>query len=75
VHHLRRELSLWRIRVVDEKQVDLVLNHHHFAYRGYEDELGHVREVMRSEISVRLASYFAEISSWLTEVDKHGSGK
>lgn len=66
MHELRRELSRRRIRVVGDEQVDLVV-YHRFVCRGYEDRLGIVREVMRSEISVRLVKYFGDPIRWMNE--------
>lgn len=69
MYELRRELSRRRIKVVGDEQVDLVV-YHRFVCRGYEDRLGIVREVMRSEISVRLAKYFGDPVRWMNEYIK-----
>ncbi|MBB6675509.1 hypothetical protein [Cohnella nanjingensis] len=66
LYELRRELSRRSIRIVGDEQVDLVV-YHRYICRGYEERLGIVREVMRAEISVRLAKYMGEISRLLQE--------
>ncbi len=61
---LRRELAKRNIRVFRDEQEDLIV-YHRFICRGYEDRLGLVRDVVRSEISVRLSRYLKEIASRL----------
>ncbi|WP_205620097.1 hypothetical protein [Cohnella thermotolerans] len=68
MYKMRRELSRRRIRIVGDEQVDLVV-YHRFICRGYEDRLGIVREVMRAEISLRLAKYFGEIVRWIGQYE------
>lgn len=60
LYNIRRELSRRNIKIINDEQVDLVV-YHRFVCRGYEDRFGMVREVMRSEISVRLSKYVKEI--------------
>jgi len=72
MYDLRRELSRRRIKVVGDEQVDLVV-YHRFMCRGYEDRLGIVREVMRSEISMRLAKYYADPIRLMSEYAKTGA--
>ncbi len=60
LYDLRRELTRRSIKIVSDEQVDMIV-YHRFICRGYEDRFGMVREVMRSEISLRLTRYLKEI--------------
>jgi len=60
MYELRRELSRRKIKILDEEMGDLVV-YHHFVCRGYQERLGIVREVMRAEISMRMAKYIGDI--------------
>ncbi|WP_138493097.1 hypothetical protein [Paenibacillus pinistramenti] len=64
LYGLRRELSKRNIRVIRDVQEDMVV-YHRFICRGYEDRFGIVRDVIRSEISVRLSRYIKEIAERL----------
>lgn len=55
-YRLRSELKKRNIRVVSEEQEDMII-YHKCYYRGYEERFGMTRDVMRSEISVRLTKY------------------
>jgi len=57
---VRRELKNRNIKVFDDETVDGII-YHRYSCRGYEDKFGIVRETLRSEISVRLAQYSAEV--------------
>ncbi|GGD79762.1 hypothetical protein [Paenibacillus nasutitermitis] len=59
-YRLRGELKKRNIRVITEEQEDMVI-YHKCYYRGYEERFGMTRDVMRSEISVRLTKYTAEL--------------
>jgi len=69
MYNIKRELSRRNIKILNDEQVDLVV-YHRFVCRGYEDRFGIVREVMRSEISVRLTKYISEISTLLKDYAK-----
>lgn len=69
MYRIKRELSRRNIKILNDEQVDLVV-YHRFVCRGYEDRFGMVREVMRSEISVRLTKYISEISALLKNYAK-----
>lgn len=68
MYALRRELSKRNIKVVHDEQVDLVI-YYKLLYRGYEERFGIVRDVVRSEISVRLTKYLKDIA---TLVESYG---
>jgi len=57
---LRRELRGRNIKVFEDETVDGII-YHRYVCRGYEEKFAIVRETLRSEISVRLARYSAEI--------------
>ncbi|GAA3406767.1 hypothetical protein ACFFNY_24830 [Paenibacillus hodogayensis] len=60
LYDLRRELSRRSIKIHGDEQVDMVV-YYRYVCRGYEERIGIVREVMRSEISMRLAKYVSEV--------------
>ncbi|MDC0760455.1 hypothetical protein POF51_07120 [Brevibacillus sp. AG] len=62
LYSLRRELSKRNIKIMSDEQADMVM-YHRFICRGYEDRFGMVRDVMRSEISIRLSMYIKELVS------------
>lgn len=68
MHALRRELSKRNIKVIDDEQMDLVI-YYKIICRGYEERFGIVRDVVRSEISVRLTKYVGDIAKVL---EQHG---
>ncbi|QHT60835.1 hypothetical protein GXP70_13335 [Paenibacillus lycopersici] len=66
LYGLRRELNQRNIRILNEEHADLVVYHRYFC-RGYEDRFGMTRDVMRSEISMKLARYTSELAALLKE--------
>jgi hypothetical protein len=58
---LRQELSRRKIKVVDDGQVDLII-YYKILCRGYEERFGIMRDVVRSEISVRLTNYLKDVA-------------
>lgn len=66
LHGLRRDLKQRNIRILNEEQSDLVVYHRYYC-RGYEDRFGMTRDVMRSEISMKLARYTSELAVLLKE--------
>ena len=74
---LRRELKMRNIRIVAEEQSDAVVYHRYYC-RGYEEHFGMTREVMRSEISWKLARYVSELGELLKGpkgMDNSGSSR
>ena len=59
---IKRELTKRNIKIVSDEHVDFIV-YHRFLCRGYEDRFGMTRDVMRSEISIRLGAYVAEIGA------------
>jgi hypothetical protein len=57
---LKRELSRRNIRVLKDEEVDMVMYYKYYC-RGYSEKFGIMREVVRSEISVRLKKYAHEL--------------
>ncbi|NGM83407.1 hypothetical protein G5B47_13370 [Paenibacillus sp. 7124] len=66
LYRLRRELKQRNIRILTEEQSDLVV-YHYFYCRGYKERFGMTRDVMRSEISLRLTRYTSELTGLLKE--------
>lgn len=60
MYDLRRELKKRNIKILGDEQEDMVF-YYHFTCRGYSDRFGMVRDVIRSEISIRLAKYIQDI--------------
>lgn len=60
LYKLRRELSKRNIKIIKDEDADMVI-YHRFICRGYEDRFGMVRDVMRSEISIKLSRYMKEV--------------
>ena len=56
LNKIHRELRQRNIKIYEDEMSDGILYHRYFC-RGYEDRFGIVREVLRSEISVRMAKY------------------
>ncbi len=59
---IKRELTKRNIKIFSDEHVDFIV-YHRFLCRGYEDRFGMTRDVMRSEISIRLGKYVAELSA------------
>jgi len=58
---LKRELKHRNIRVSEEETNDGILYYRYFC-RGYEEKFGIVRETLRTEMSMRLTRYTADIA-------------
>lgn len=66
VYQLRRALKQRDIKVVEESQDDFVT--YNWIYcRGYQERFGLTRDVMRTEISLRLTRYTADLGDVLRE--------
>jgi hypothetical protein len=66
IYALRKELSKRNIKVINDEQVDLVI-YYKILCRGYEERFGMVRDVVRSEISVRLTKYLDDMANSLKQ--------
>lgn len=66
VYQLRSELKQRNVKVVEESQDDFVT--YNIIYcRGYQERFGLTRDVMRTEISLRLTQYTADLGIVLNE--------
>lgn len=64
VYQLRRELKQRNIKVVEDTQDDFV-TYNMIYCRGYQERFGLTRDVMRTEISLRLTQYTADLGAAL----------
>ncbi|WP_028561486.1 hypothetical protein [Paenibacillus pinihumi] len=62
---VKRELKNRSIKVFEDERVDSAL-HYHFICRGYENQFAMLRDVIRTEMSVRMAKYIKEMTTALT---------
>ncbi|CAM3353630.1 hypothetical protein [Marinicrinis lubricantis] len=69
MYNLRRELSKRNIKVIHDEQIDLVM-YYKILCRGYEERFGIVRDVVRSEMSVRLAKYLNNVAKLIEQKGK-----
>ncbi|WP_025706215.1 hypothetical protein [Paenibacillus graminis] len=65
-YRLQKELKQRNIKVLADEQDEFILYHKVFC-RGYQERFGLTRDVMRTEISLRLTKYTAEIGAILKE--------
>lgn len=65
-YRLQRELKQRNIKVVADEQEDFLV-YHKILFRGYQERFGMTRDVMRSEISLRLTQYASELGGILKE--------
>lgn len=72
LYAVKRELKRRNIKILNDEQSDNVL-YYHFICRGYKDRFGIVREVARSELSVRLAKYIKDLLAQLSKKPQDGS--
>ncbi|MEK4850473.1 hypothetical protein NST04_11575 [Paenibacillus sp. FSL H7-0756] len=63
-HRLQKELKQRNIRVVPDEQEEFLVYYKIFC-RGYQERFGLTRDVMRTEISLRLTRYTAELRELL----------
>ncbi|QQZ58981.1 hypothetical protein JI735_19845 [Paenibacillus sonchi] len=65
-YQLRKELKQRNIKVLEDGQEELIVYHKIFC-RGYQERFGMMRDVMRTEISLRLTKYTAELGELLKD--------
>ncbi len=58
----RKALKERNIKVFEDERADSAI-HYRFICRGYEDKFSLIRDVVKAEISVRMAKYIAKIFS------------
>lgn len=61
---LKKELKVRNIRIVEEETSEDVLFYRYFC-RGYDERFGIVREVLRTEIQIRLTEYTKDLGQQL----------
>lgn len=66
MYGLKRELKQRNIRVVPAEQEDFLVYHTIYC-RGYQERFGMTRDEMRTQISLRLTRYTAELGTVLGE--------
>lgn len=66
VYRLRQELKKRNIKVVEDTQ-DEFITYNKIYCRGYQERFGLTRDVMRTEISLRLTKYTADLGVALSE--------
>ncbi|WP_342440029.1 hypothetical protein NSS79_15485 [Paenibacillus sp. FSL L8-0436] len=66
VYHLRQELKRRNIKVIEDTQDDFI-TYNTIHFRGYQERFGMTRDVMRTEISLRLTRYTADLGDVLKE--------
>ncbi|MNP70936.1 hypothetical protein D3C76_1672420 [compost metagenome] len=65
-YQLQKELKQRNIRVLADEQEEFLVYYKIFC-RGYQERFGLTRDVMRTEISLRLTQYTADLGSALRE--------
>ncbi|MEC0168633.1 hypothetical protein [Paenibacillus graminis] len=65
-YQLQKELKQRNIKVLADEQDEFILYHKIFC-RGYQERFGLTRDVMRTEISLRLTKYTAELGTVLKD--------
>ncbi|MDN4067637.1 hypothetical protein QYF50_06990 [Paenibacillus vini] len=61
---LRKELMKRNIKVLGDQHTDFVVYYDYYC-RGYEERFAMTRDVMRTEISLRLTSYITEVAEMM----------
>ncbi|WP_342477465.1 hypothetical protein NYE24_30935 [Paenibacillus sp. FSL H7-0350] len=61
-HQLLKELKKRNIRFIADEQEEFIIYHKVFC-RGYQERFGLTRDVMRTEINLRLTMYTAELGN------------
>lgn len=65
-YRLQKELRQRNVRFVADEQDDFV-SYYKIFFRGYQEQFGLTRDVMRTEISLRLTQYTCELGTVLKE--------
>lgn len=68
-YQLQKELKQRNIRVLADEQEEFLLYYKIFC-RGYQERFGLTRDVMRTEISLRLTKYTADLGAVLKDQQK-----
>lgn len=65
-YRLQKELKQRNIRFIADEQ-DEFISYYKIFFRGYQEQFGLTRDVMRTEISLRLTRYTSELGAVLKE--------
>ncbi|OMF95030.1 hypothetical protein BK146_16765 [Paenibacillus sp. FSL R7-0333] len=65
-YQLRQQLKQRNIKIVEDSHEDFV-TYNMIYFRGYQQRFGLTRDVMRTEISLRLTKYTTELGNALNE--------
>ncbi|SEN14274.1 hypothetical protein [Paenibacillus sp. OV219] len=68
---VKKELRENQIKVIEDERIDDAV-HYKFFYKGYEHKFALMRFVVRSEVSVRLGKYIANIEAMFNKILKEG---
>jgi hypothetical protein len=68
-YQLQKELKQRNIRVLADEQEEFLVYYKIFC-RGYQERFGLTRDVMRTEISLRLTKYTADLGAILKDLQK-----
>lgn len=68
-YQLQKELKQRNIKVLPDEQEEFLV-YHKILCRGYQERFGLTRDVMRTEISLRLTKYTAELGAALKDHQK-----
>ncbi|GGF63895.1 hypothetical protein GCM10010912_06220 [Paenibacillus albidus] len=68
-YQLQKELKQRNIRVLADEQEEFLVYYKIFC-RGYQERFGLTRDVMRTEISLRLTKYTADLGAVLKDLQK-----
>lgn len=68
-YQLQKELKQRNIRVLADEQEEFLVYYKIFC-RGYQERFGLTRDVMRTEISLRLTKYTADLGAVLRDLQK-----
>lgn len=66
IYALKQDLKRRNIKVVDDETADQIM-YFKILYRGYQERFGLMREVMKTEIRMRLTQYTAEVGQALKD--------
>ncbi|UQZ36796.1 hypothetical protein C2I18_26660 [Paenibacillus sp. PK3_47] len=65
-YRLQKELRQRNIKVLPDEQEDFLV-YHKILFRGYQERFGLTRDVMRTEISLKLTRYTSDLGAVLKE--------
>lgn len=66
IYRLRQQLKQRNVKVVEDKNDDFII-YNMIYFRGYQERFGMTRDVMKTEISLRLTQYTTDYGSVLKD--------